>query len=937
MKFTDKLAEYIYQHKFNLQQLTIIVPNERAVKFISASLFVQYKKPIFSPKIITIDKWVRKVCPKNVIDKTRLLIELYHIQATNPIDQGELSFDQFMTWGQLLLQDFDEIDRYLLDHTTVFKNLKDIRELESWNVEPEELTVTQQKFMAFWEKLPDYYTRLNEVLEKKNAVYSGNAYRWLADNLPAIYSEIKDASSDYIFVGFNALSKAEMSIIKQMRSLCGAHVLIDADRFYLDQDMHEAGSFLRGFMQELEVKELQFITDDLKDSPKEIKLIESSQYTGQVKIAASILSELTPEQLNETLVLLADEGLVIPMLRNIPKIVGKANITLGLPLKSTPAKSWVELLFRVQENKKRFGENVIYFNDLQQFMNHPFVQAGSDSTEKEQMATLEQYSKKYNRIVQKIENLELSARLLSLLRLVCTNWKGEWLNSIKIIRSLNQELYSSLSSDHLFERAVVQSFDTSLIELENIATEGLPDMGLKSFGLVFKNHAYTRNIAYHGNPIEGLQIMGLLETRMLDFERIIVLGMNEGSMPPINTIQTFIPIDLRRYLGLPLPRDKQGLFAHHFYRLLHHSKELYITYCSSGEAVGGAEPSRYILQLEMELGRLNKQLTISKEHYHIPEEENTILNDEIKKDEFYFKRLDEFFSRSFSPSAINKYLKCPMDFYYRYILDFGEEESLEEEVASNTIGSFIHAVLEELYLPFSLLDKEGNQKKAEKVILKVSDIDDMLTKYETLIKNQYLKHFEFNASAFETGKNLISYKMAVELTKNILETERDEIKTKGISRWIYQLEGQLEAKMEINVNGEKRNIRFKGFVDRIDGVGDAMRIIDYKSGKVKADDVKFSVGKDGDIKRAFSKTKHAVQLVLYCILFKEQFGHLPHEASISSLVNVKEGLFSLNSDKLSVQEIVDLFPQLMEQIMQELYDPEIPIQHDTDNKYCSFC
>jgi exonuclease V gamma subunit len=489
----------------------------------------------------------------------------------------------------------------------------------------------------------------------------------------------------------------------------------------------------------------------------------------------------------------------------------------------------------------------------------------------------------------------------------------------------------------LFERAVVQSFDTSLIELENIATEGLPDMGLKSFGLVFKNHAYTRNIAYHGNPIEGLQIMGLLETRMLDFERIIVLGMNEGSMPPINTIQTFIPIDLRRYLGLPLPRDKQGLFAHHFYRLLHHSKELYITYCSSGEAVGGAEPSRYILQLEMELGRMNKQLNISKEHYHIPEEENTILNDEIQKDEFYFKRLDEFFSRSFSPSAINKYLKCPMDFYYRYILDFGEEESLEEEVASNTIGSFIHAVLEELYLPFSLLDKEGNQKKAEKVILKVTDIDDMLTKYEALIKNQYLKHFEFNASAFETGKNLISYKMAVELTKNILETERNEIKTKGISRWIYQLEGQLEATMEINVNGEKRNIRFKGFVDRIDGVGDAMRIIDYKSGKVKADDVKFSVGKDGDIKRAFSKTKHAVQLALYCILFKEQFGHLPHEASISSLVNVKEGLFSLNSDKLSVQEIVDLFPQLMEQIMQELYDPEIPIQHDTESKYCSFC
>lgn len=937
MKFTDKLAEYIYQHQFNLQQLTIIVPNERAVKFISASLFEKYQKPIFSPKIITIDKWVRMVCPRNIVDKTRLLIELYHIQSTNPIDQGELSFDQFMTWGQILLQDFDEIDRYLLDHSTVFRNLRDIRELESWNVEPENLTITQQKFMAFWEKLPDYYTRLNEVLAQKNAVYSGNAYRWLADNISIAFPEIKLHAEEYLFAGFNALSRAEMSIIKQMRSLFGAHVLIDADRYYLDQDMHEAGSFLRKFMHELEVKELPFITDGLLNQPKTIKIIECAQYTGQVKIAASILSELSAEELNETLVLLGDEGLVIPMLRNIPKIVGKANITLGLPLKSTPAKSWVELLFRIQENKIRFGEKVIYFNDLQQFMNHPFVQAGSSSAEKEQMAVLEQQSKKFNRIVQKIENVELSSRLQSLLSLVCLDWKKNWLFAIQTIRMVNQELFTSFPSDQLFERAVVQSFDSSLIELENIASEGLPEMGLKSFGLVFKNHAYTRNIAYHGNPIEGLQIMGLLETRMLDFNRIIVLGLNEGSMPPSNVIQTFIPIDLRRYLGLPLPRDKQGLFAHHFYRLLHHSNELHLTYCSSGESIGGAEPSRYILQLEMELARLNNQVKITKEHYHIPEEENTILKDEIQKDEFYFKRLDDFFSRPLSASAIKKYLTCPMDFYYRYILEFGEEENIEEEVASNTIGTFIHAVLEELYLPFAMFDKTGNARLADRKYLTVAAMDDMLQKYEGLIRKQYLTHFENNSSAFETGKNLISYKMALELTKKILESEKEEIQSTGISRWIYQLEGLFDTTIEINLNGNKKSLRFKGYVDRIDGVGEEMRIIDYKSGKVKPEDVSFTLGKKGDVKEAFSNSKYGVQLALYCLLFKEKFGGLPQEASILSLVNVKDGLFSLNSSKLTVQDIVDLFPQLIEQIIAELYDPMMPIRHETESKYCNFC
>jgi CRISPR/Cas system-associated exonuclease Cas4 (RecB family) len=550
---------------------------------------------------------------------------------------------------------------------------------------------------------------------------------------------------------------------------------------------------------------------------------------------------------------------------------------------------------------------------------------------------LEYQSKKFNRIVQKIENLEISSRIHSLLDLVCKEWKMDWLIAVNTIRELNQALYASFSPDHLFERAVVQSFDSSLIELENIASEGFPEMGLKSFALVFKNHAYTRNIAYHGNPIEGLQIMGLLETRMLDFKRIIVLGLNEGSMPPSNVIQTFIPIDLRRYLGLPLPRDKQGLFAHHFYRLLHQSTELYITYCSSGEAIGGAEPSRYILQLEMELARLNENVVITKEHYHIPEEENTILNDEIQKDEFYFKRLDDFFSKPLSASAINKYLTCPMDFYYRYILEFGEEENLEEEVASNTIGSFIHTVLEELYLPFAYLDKSGNIKLTERKYLTITDIDEMLLNYERLIRIQYLKHFENNAAAFETGKNLISYKMAIELTKKILEAERLEIHTTGISRWIYQLEGLLYSSIEIDLNGEKKTILFKGFVDRIDGVGDAMRIIDYKSGKVKAEHVKFALGKDGDVLKAFNNTKHGVQLVLYCILFKEKFGHLPQEAAIASLVNIKDGLFSLNSDKMSVQEIVDLFPKLLEQIITELYDPSIPIKHESESKYCNFC
>lgn len=936
MKFTNKLAKFIKSNNYSLETLVIIVPNERAIKFIYKSLYEEYGKPIFSPKIVSIDNWIRSVCPFSILDKTRLLIELYKIQESNPIEQGELSFDQFMIWGQTLLQDFDEIDRYLLDQSEVFRNLKDIRELESWNMDLEELSISQQKFMAFWEKLPDYYQRLNEKLAAKNQTYSGRAYKWVADNIALLDHTNESEKIQYLFAGFNALSKSEMEIMKYLKKYQDAKILIDADSYYLSENIHEAGSFIRKLMQELDIREMDFTENNLSTSSKEITLIDCAQYTGQVKVAATELSKLSKEQLNETLVLLADEALIVPMLRNIPKSVGKANITLGLPLKFTPVKTWVDLIFRIQENKKRFGEEVIYFGDLEQFLNHPFVQSGSDKNEQKQMSELEQNSKKYNRIVQRIDNLELSERILSILKILSANWNEQWLIGIKNIRKANQTIFDTLSENHLFERAVVQHFDSSLIEIENIAHEGLPPMNLKSFGLLFKNHAFKKSIAYHGNPVDGLQIMGLLETRLLDFERILILGMNEGNLPPTNIIDTFIPMDLRKYLGLPLPRDKQGLFAHHFYRLLHQSNQLFITYSSTGESIGGAEPSRYLIQLEMELQRHNKNISITKKNYHIPEDENVEMSDAIVKDEHYFNRLDEFLQKPLSASALNKYLKCPKDFYYRYLLEFGEEESLEEEIESNTFGTFIHSVLEQLFTPYALFDRHGKPLRKEKKILKVEDFNKMLDDYEALMFDQFMKHFGNNKKAFETGKNLLSYKMSLELTKKILEKEKQEIE-QGAERFIYQLESYMTAEVEIVIGNEKRKILLQGFIDRIDGESDKMRVIDYKSGYVKEEHVIFKMDKTGDVKKSFLGTKHALQLAFYGLLFEKKFGFIPHNTSIYSLVNIQDGLFNLKSDSLSLKEIINLLPELIQQLMIELYDSDQLIEHSLENKYCQFC
>lgn len=935
MKFTDKLADFVRSNDYDLQKLTIIVPNERAIKYISSSLYKVYQKPIFSPNIITIDKWIKNLCPSTVLDKTRLLIRLFHIQKTNPIQEGDLSFDQFMIWGQTLLQDFDEIDRYLLDKKVVFQNLKDISELDSWKLETDEWSDSQRKFMAFWVKLPEYYEKLNTQLFEENFIYSGRAYRWVAENIALLKLDKRNDGTRFVFAGFNALSNAELSILRYMKNHCKADVFIDADEFYLNEPIHEAGSFIRKLLQELDLKKLPFIQNNLVNDSKHIHLIDCAQNTGQVKVASSILANLSEEVLNDTLVLLADESLIVPMLRNIPLSVEKANITLGLPLKNTPSKTWVDLLFRIQENKSRFGENVIYFNDLQQFFNHPFIQAISSDSEKNQISEWEQKAKKLNWIVQRLDRIEISEKLGSIIKKLAENWNNDWHFAIGNIRKLNGQIFSLMNSNYLFERAVVQNFDVSLIELENITQEQFPNMGLKSFGVLFKNHAFSKSIAYHGNPVKGLQIMGLLETRMLDFEKIIILGMNEGNLPPTNVIDTFIPMDLRKYLGLPLPRDKQGLFAHHFYRLLHYSKDIYITYLSSSDSVGSSEPSRYILQLQKELQRINPKIQIKKEHYHIPNDEVMSVKDVIVKDEFYFNRLDEFLNKPFSASAINKYLKCPMDFYYRYILEFGEEENLEEDVASNTFGSFIHSVLEELYSKYALFKKDGSPNLKAKIILNDEHFDEMLSKYEDLVRNQFLNHFGGNESAFKTGKNLLSYKMCLELTKKILEKERKEIKLSNSIRSIFQLESYHTMEIDVKVRGEKRKIKIHGFIDRIDEVDGKMRVIDYKSGTVTSKQVTFKP--DENLKNSFSVASHSTQLSLYSMMFEKKFGFLPSESSVLSLVNIEAGNFKLQSEKLLFHEIVNLFPKLLQQIIDEMYDSDLKIEHNSDARYCQFC
>lgn len=931
MKFINQLATYIKEKEFDLRALTIVLPSERATKYLVEALLSVYGKPIFSPEITTIDRWVKKHSLP-IIDNTRLLIALFQMYRETDEGKNE-SFEEFMTWGSMLLNDFDDIDRYMLNHDQVFKNLKAIKELESWKIDEENYSASQKKFMEFWDRIPKYYNNLHHVLEKKGKLTAGLAYRRLAENPEVLFE--KNQNQHFIFAGFNALSLSELTIIKKLIRRNCADFIVNADKYYLENNIHEAGSFFRKNLSFLEIKDPIFISDELSQKELTIDVVECAQHTGQVKVAATELEKLSPTEMNETLVLLGDESLIGAMVKNIPATVGKANITLGLPLSQTPVKSWVELIFDIQENKQRFRSEALYYKDLQRIINNVLVLAVLNKEEKKLLVDLEQETIRKNKVFQKIEGLTTGEVASELINNLSLNWKNDWKMAMTQVRKLNAILLERIPETAEFEKNIILVFDDALLEFQRIIEEGIPEMALRSFKSLFYQHWNRKNIAYHGNPTQGLQIMGLLETRLLDFERVFILGFNEGKLPGTNPVKTIIPMDLRYGLGLPSTREKQGIFAHHFYRLLHHSKKMIITYTTAMEQISSNEASRYLLQLQLELAKTNKNVKLQHHFYSVPFPEISKLPATVvqKKAEI-LERLDTFFERSISASALNKYIACPLDFYYRYIVEFGEEKSVEEDIETNTFGSFIHTTLELLFQPFALRDKDGNFITPAPRNILPADIDKMLIQYKTILHKEFLNYFNGDDQLFLKGKNLLSYEMAMEITKNVLIKEKNFLLDTNELVFIEQVEAAMQSEVEVEINGTKKKIKFKGYIDRIDRVGEKYRVIDYKSGKVKDEDVKFKIVEDG-LKASFEKTKHALQLSLYCLFFKEKYNFLPDEASIVSLINLDQP-FKLTSDN-GIAGMTEVFKELVQEIITEIYDLELSFEHNEKAKYCSYC
>jgi ATP-dependent helicase/nuclease subunit B len=942
-KFVDTLALFLIESKTPLQDWVIVLPSERAKQYVLKALFDKIGKSFFAPKIVTINNWINSHSTKVVLNKTNLLLNLYEVHQNYPKhknDENLEDFDEFLNWGNILLSDFDEIERYLVDPKQLFKNLKDVKDIENWSFDSEELSENQKKYLEFWERLPFYFNELKIRLEKQNACFQGEVYKMLSQNIDLVFKENKNLH--FLFAGFNALSLAEMSIFKQLYNLGRAEIIFDSDEYYLKDLNHEAGQFIRKFGEYLGKKELPKIQNSLLTHEKTIEIISCSQLTGQVKVVSTLLENKTAQELNETLVLLADETLILPLIQNIPKSVQKANITIGLPLKSSALSTWVDLIFNIQEGFLRYKRVSVYFKDLLSIWNHPFIQEILNEEERKILYKKEQEIRKKNIIFQSPNKIIISEKLDKILQLLYSPWKNSWISSLENIRLLNVYLYNEFRNleENILEKAIIQRFDEVLIDFQNCVLKDFPEMSLRSFKLLFQQEWTKESVSYYGNPIDGLQIMGLLETRLLDFKDIIILGLNEGKMPPTNPIQTLIPMDLRRFFELPLPRDKQGLFAHHFYRLLHQCENLIITYHNGAEGIGFSEKSRYIAQLELELIKANPAIKLIKKDYTLIQEKSVNSTQKtIAKTPELIAKMDELFATRTSPSMLKNYFECPLDFYYKYILKFGEEEKVEEEMENNTFGTIIHGVLEDLYQDFNIEKMEKNVKN-----LMAKDIDLMLLQFRKKLFEAFKNHFNGEEDSFMKGKNYLSYSMAIELTEQFLKSEKKFLTENPNSLlYIKGLEQNFETEIEINVFGVPKKIKLKGFIDRIDLVDGNIRIIDYKTGKVSIKEVndakpKFSQDELEYLVESCKKTKHFFQLMTYIYLYYQKHKVVAKESAIISFVNFRNNPFVFKARDISNEKLIEMYPKVLQKIFEEIYDTSSNFEHKVKTfSYCDYC
>jgi len=903
ISFISRVVDDIFSKQKNYENLIFVLPSQRSCVFLKEEIIKKISVTSFFPKIISIENYIQEVGAINLIDNTQLLFEFYSIYKQNLPKENIEPFDAFSQWATIALQDFNEIDSYLVNSEDFFTNLRDVKQLEKWfqDKNPSQLAIN---YLQFFEYLHILYKGLNKKLKKNRVGYQGLIYKEAKDNLEFyIHNNI---DKHIVFIGFNALNKAEEYIVQELLNNNIATVYWDANKAIFNKS-NEAGVFLRKYKSEwIYYQKNPFLWIENEEvTNQNINLIGAPKNTTQIKYAGELISKL--ENFNKTALVLADENLLTLALNSLPNNVKNINITMGYSLKDIPIASLFDALFKLHLNQQKFNkkiEHIFYYKDVLNVLNDPFL----NKLHNETLQKISIKIKSENSIFLGLETLKkwispTEAKEISLLFSLF-----EFSNDINAIIKqccslLNQlkEFVEGVEKEYLYH------FFTIFQQLETLNSMYNHITDLKTLALFYNQLLQNEKLSFQGEPLQGLQLMGMLETRALDFETVIITSVNEGILPAGKNDFTFIPFDIKKHFGLPTYQEKDSIFSYHFQRLLLRAKNIYLIYNTENDGYGSGEKSRFLTQLEINNPSITKSVISPKvQHLDIP-----LI--QIEKTKEVQQKLKEVFIKGISPSALATYIYNPVSFYEQKVLDIYEDDAVEETIAANTMGSVIHDVLEEMYTPYL-----GKFLRKENIAEMQKKCNDLLTKY---FSKHYLK------GNIQTGKNKLIFEVSKNLINRFLKQEI-QLLNENKQLKIIALEEKLNT--EIIVEGVNFPINLRGIVDRIDELDGVTRIVDYKTGKVEANQLKLS---DFSVISEDYKYTKAMQVLLYSYLYTSKMNKkiLPLQSGVISFKNLNSGFIKMNfSDKYRVtdyevtEERIQDFMVQIKNLISEILDPTIP-------------
>ncbi|MBT3740858.1 MAG: PD-(D/E)XK nuclease family protein [Polaribacter sp.] len=909
--FISETLDDILQTTKSFQNVVFVLPSQRAKVFVKQT----FKDKIsvgFLPEMLNIEQFIQQVSGVQKADNIQLLFHFYTIYKS--VEKNPDSFDTFSSWALTVLQDFNEIDQHLINPTDIFIYLRDIERLRKWSVKGtfKETELIKDHY-SFLEKLSIYYSVFYQFLIDENIGYQGLMYREAFKKIDTFLNKNEDKK--IFFIGFNALNKAEELLFQKVLENGNSEIYWDIDETFFNST-HQAGKFIRKYKKEwkyFENKKLKSLGNTFL-APKKIEVIGAAKNNTQIKYIGEILEKNT--NFKNTALVLADETLLPITLNSLPKNIEAINITMGYPLKDIPTTNLLFSIFQLfisQEKLQKKSVNQFYYKDIIRFFKHQSiygliasVDAFTSEIAKENQTFIDE-----NRLAKFLENQtpEVENVVLNLFKPFdnVINFIDRVLDLINLLK----EEVDALEKEYLFR------FYTVFTQLKTLQNEFQYFTDLKILSQFFKQLIASESLSFQGEPLKGLQLMGMLETRVLDFENIILASANEGVLPASSQQNSFIPFDVKIEFGLPTYREKDAIFSYHFFRLLQRAKNIFILYNTEHDVFGSGEKSRFVTQLEMMRTDIVQKIVSPKVLAQ------KVKLKEISKNNLVFDRLRELAHNGFSPSSLTNYLYNPMAFYKQKILRIKEFDDVEETVAYNTLGTVVHETLDELYKPF---------------IGKFLTVD-AISKMEKITKDLVVKHFKihFKNGDLRTGKNRLIFEVANRFVVNFLAQEKKLLKDQNNQLKIIATEENLSAKIEIE--GIDFPVKIHGNVDRVDELNGEIRIIDYKSGMVKSSELK--VLNFAELRER--EQYKAIQVLLYAFLYTKS-------KKYNSSKNLKGGIFSfknLNQEFLAINfssnyrspdttitpEKLDQFLEEIKGYIREIYNPAIDFIEPADLKY----